>query len=183
MKRNDGFTLIELLVVIGILGILMAMMIPGAGMIMKKSKTSTARTGAVVVQTALQRYRTEYNVWPDFAKGSSKTHYTDDEFMATMAPLPTEKRPPAENLKRIVFIEVSKGATTEISSGKFEYRDPWGKPYQYLVNETPMDTMKLGSFKKDYSGPDEIRAKALVWSAGPDGDYETWGDNVASWDY
>ena len=85
--------------------------------------------------------------------------------------------------KKIVFIEVSKGATTEISEGKYEYRDPWGKPYQYLVNETPMDTMGLGAFKKDYAGPEEIRARALVWSAGPDGDYETWKDNVASWDY
>lgn len=182
MKRNDGFTLIELLVVIGILGVLMAMMIPGAGMIMKKSKSATARTGAIVVQTALQRYRTEYNVWPDFAKGRSKEHFTDDEFMETMAPLPTQK-PPAGNLKKIVFIEVSKGATTEIEEGKFEYRDPWGKPFQYLVNETPKDTMSLGTFKKDYKYDDEIRAKALVWSAGPDGDYETWADNIASWDY
>ena len=183
MKRNGGFTLIELLVVIGILGILMAMMIPGAGMIMKKSKAATARTGAMVVQTALQRYRMEYNRWPTFAKDKTKTHLTDDEFMDTMAPLPTVKKPPEENLKKIVFIEVSKGATTEISEGKYEYRDPWGKPYQYLVNETPMDTMGLGAFKKDYDGPEEIRARALVWSAGPDGDYETWKDNVVSWDY
>lgn len=181
MKRSNGFTLIELLVVIGILGILMAMMIPGAGMIMRKSKTATARTGAIVVQTALQRYRAEYNVWPSFAKGRSKEHFTDDEFMATMAPLPTKEA--TENLKKIVFIEVSKGATTEISEGKYEYRDPWGKPYQYLVNETPKDTMELGSFKQDYDGPEEIRAKVLVWSAGPDGDYETWKDNVGSWEY
>lgn len=181
-RGREGFTLIELMVVVAILAILMGMMIPGAGMIMKKAKSSTARTNAMIVQTALQRYRTEYNVWPDFAKGRNKEHFSDDKFMEVMVPNPTG-RPPAENLKRIKFIETSKNATVEVSSGKFEYQDPWGKPFQYLVNETPQDTMELGNFRHDYDGPKEIRAKVLVWSAGPDGDYTSWGDNVWSWDY
>lgn len=180
-RRTGGFTLIELLVVIAILGILMAMVIPGAGLIMKKGKASTARTGAIVVESALQRYRTEYNQWPDFAKGGSKQHLTDDEFMETMVPAPTGK-PPAENLKRIVFIETTKGAAVEVSSGKFEYRDPWGHPYQYVVNEKPSETMTLGSFANGYKGPKDIRAKVLAWSAGEDGDYTTWNDNVTSWE-
>ena len=67
------------------------------------------------------------------------------------------------------------------------FRDPWGHPYQYLVNETPKDTMGLGPYASTgsdpYTGPGEVRATVLVWSAGPDGDYLTWKDNVASWDY
>lgn len=179
--KKDGFTLIELMVVIAILAVLIGMLIPGVGVVMDKAKNATARTGAAVVQTALQRYRTEYNVWPEFAKGSTKTHYTDDEFMEAMAPDPTASKPPKANLKRIAFIETSEGAATTNSAGKLEYRDPWGKPFQYLVNETPKDTMKLGSFKGDYKGPAEIRAKVLVWSAGDDGDYTTWDDNIYSW--
>ena len=180
MKKN-GFTLIELLVVIAILGILMGLMLPAGGAILKKAKRSTARGDASVVQTSLLRYRAEYNAWPDLAKGKTREHFTDSEFMDVMVPAPGGK-PPADNLKRIRFLEGGKGAVGGEGSER-AFRDPWGNPYQYLVNETPKETMGLGSFKKDYSGPDEVRTTVLVWSAGPDGDYGTWKDNVASWDY
>ena len=85
--------------------------------------------------------------------------------------------PPAENLKRLRFVEGSKDV---IRDG--QYVDPWGNPFQYLVNETPKDTMELGSFGSGYEGKKEVRAKAMVWSAGPDGDYTTWEDNVCGWD-
>ena len=180
--RTDGFTLIEILVVIAILGILMGMMIPAAGTIMKKAKISTARGDAAVVQSGLMKYRLEYNCWPDFAKGKSKKHFTDHEFLETMMPS-GNGAPPAENLKRVRFIEGGKDVVAPGNAGgKNQYIDPWGNPFQYLVNETPKDTMGLGSFGSGYKGPDEIRTKALVWSAGPDGDYGTWDDNVCSWD-
>lgn len=180
-KAAQGFTLIEILVVIAILGILMGMLIPAAGTIMKKAKASSARGDAAVVQTALMQYRSEYNRWPEFAKGKGKQHLTDNEFLKTMMPDP-EGKPPAENLKRVRFIEGGKGVVgPEKAGGEDKYLDPWGHPFQYLVNESPKETMGLGGFKHDYSGPDEIRAKVLVWSAGEDGDYTTWKDNVASW--
>lgn len=178
MKKN-GFTLIELLVVIAVLGVLMGLMVPAAGMITKRAKRLTAKGDATVVQTALLRYRAEYNAWPETAKGRTKQHFTDEEFMEVMVPAAGGK-PHADNLKRIRFLEGGKGAVTG-ESGKQSFADPWGNPYQYLVNETPKDTMGLGTFKKDYKGPEEIRATVLVWSAGADGDYGTWEDNVASW--
>jgi len=176
-KAADGFTLVEILVVIAILGILMAMMIPAAGAIMKKAKNSTARTDAAVVQSGLMKYRMEYNRWPDFAKGKSKEHLTDAEFLETMMPT-GDGKPPKDNLKRVRFIE---GGKDVVVPGK-GYLDPWGNPFRYIVNETPRETMELGNVGSDYEGPNEIRAKALVWSAGADGDYSTWNDNVYSWD-
>ena len=46
MKK--GFTLVELLVVIAILGILMAMMVPAAGLIMKRAKIARTKGDANV---------------------------------------------------------------------------------------------------------------------------------------
>lgn len=171
--RTDGFTLIEILVVIAILAVLMGMMIPAAGTIVKRAKVSTARTDAAVVQSALVKYRMEYGCWPSFAKGGSE-HKTDSEFLETMMP-DEGKVPPAENLKRVRFLEGGKGAVVDN-----QYVDPWGNPFRYLVNETPKDTMSLKNLS-GYSGPKEIRAKAIVWSLGPDGT-NTWSDNVCSWE-
>ena len=178
---NRAFTLIEILVVIAILGILMAMSIPAANAILKRTKVSNARNDAGIVVSGLLQYRLEYSSWPDFAKGQGKKHFTDHEFVETMMP-DGDGAPPAENLKRVRFIEGGADVVAPGNAGgQDQFIDPWGNPFQYLVNETPRDTMGLGSFKGDYSGPEEIRANVLVWSAGPDGDYSTWTDNVVSW--
>lgn len=180
--KKQGFTLIEILVVIAILGILMGMTIPAASTIVKKAKRSTARTDAAVVQSGLMAYRGEYGSWPEFAKGRHSQHLTDHEFLETMMPSP-EGRPPEENLKRVRFIEGGKDVVGPGNKGgDDQYIDPWGNPFQYLVNETPKETMGLGNFGSGYEGPEEIRAKVLVWSAGEDGDYGTWEDNVCSWE-
>lgn len=182
MKKN-GFTLIELLVVIAILGILMGLMLPAGGAMISKAKRATAKGDAQVVVTALMRYRAEYNAWPEMAKGKYKDHFTDEKFLELMVPAAGGK-PHADNLKRIRFLEGGKGAVGGKEGEERGFRDPWGKTYQYLVNETPKDTMGLGPYAgSDYKGPGDIRTTVLVWSAGPDGDYLTWKDNVASWDY
>jgi prepilin-type N-terminal cleavage/methylation domain-containing protein len=185
MKKN-GFTLIELLVVIAILGILMGLMLPAGGAIINKAKRSTAKGDAQVVQTALMRYRAEYNAWPKMAKGKLVDHFTDEAFMDLMVPAAVGE-PPADNLKRIRFLEGGKGAVGGKEGEERAFRDPWGKAYQYLVNETPQDTMDLSKIPfmqgQGYEGPNEVRTSVLVWSAGPDGDHLTWKDNVASWDY
>ena len=54
--------------------------------------------------------------------------------------------------------------------------DPWGNPY--LIR---LDGDRDG-FVADPAHPDQrLAMTALVWSAGKDGDPETWKDNVGSW--
>ena len=176
MKK--GFTLVEMLVVIAILGILMAMMIPAAGMILKRSKIARARADAGVVATVLLKYQAEYNRWPGlYVKAVRDT--TDADWVNTMAPKP-EGATLTNNYKRIVFFEPGGGALATNGVYKGAFVDPWGNPYVYRLDQE-------GS--GDLLNPDEIkggrlRTRVAAWSWGPDGKsaFTNGHDNVMSWE-
>ena len=91
MKK--GFTLVEMLVVITILGILMAMMVPAAGMILRRAKVAQAKADAGVVTTVMLKYHADYNRWPGFyaeelAADPPQPHLTDKGWVDAMSPTP-----------------------------------------------------------------------------------------------
>jgi len=166
-----GFTLVEMLVVIAILGILMAMMVPAAGIIMKKAKIAGVKSDAGVVATALLKYQTEYNRWPEsyLLAGEGQT---DAAWVNMMAPKPEAKVD--NNWKRIVFFEPGGGALD--AGGAFV--DAWGRAFYFR-----MDLSGAGEMDNpDVDKGGKVRARAVAWSAGEDGDATTWADNVKSWE-
>ncbi len=171
---RKGFTLVELLVVIAILGILMAMMVPAAGTILKRAKMAQAKGDAGVVVTVMSKYQAEYNRWPAFATNSDPRHLTDVVWVQAMSPTPGTPMPPS-NPKRIVFFEPGANAL-EKTTGAFV--DPWGHEFAYRV-----DVMGGGTVlhpNAEVGG--QIPARVVAWSGGPDGDPETWDDNAKSWE-
>jgi prepilin-type N-terminal cleavage/methylation domain-containing protein len=169
VPARSGFTLVEMLVVITILGILMAMMVPAAGLIMKRAKIANTRSDAGLVATALLKYQSEYNRWPSTYPNRDTT---DADWVDMMAPKPGTSAP--TNPKRIVFFEPGGGALNDAGA----FVDTWGRPFRFLLDVTGQG--QLDNPNDEVGGM--VRGRALAWSAGPDGDYDTWADNVASWE-
>ena len=181
MKTSNGkpgFTLIELLVVLAILGILMAMMIPAAGLIMKRMAKARTQSDANVVASVLLKYQTEYNRWPPAylptGRGESNADWVD-----LMAPKPDENKEiyKLNNPKRIGFFEPGGGALAASGDHAGAFVDAWGKPFAFRMDVE--GTGEMANPNGDVGG--KLRARTLAWSAGPDGDFDTWEDNVAGW--
>lgn len=62
---------------------------------------------------------------------------------------------------------------TETSIGLY---DPWGQPYRIRL-----DGDADGGVDDPSAPGTRILKTAIIWSAGKDGDFSTWEDNVASW--
>ena len=155
-----GFTLVEMLVVIAILGILMAMMVPAAGLILKRTKIASAKWDAGVVTTVLLKYQAEYNRWPStYVPGSMDK--TDAALVNMMSPQPNSGPVPT-NPKRIILFEPGGGALGDAAKGSAfpgAFVDPWDKPYEFVLDQT--GSGNLANPDVDKGG--EISARVLAW--------------------
>ncbi|MBQ6925317.1 MAG: prepilin-type N-terminal cleavage/methylation domain-containing protein [Kiritimatiellae bacterium] len=62
--RKNGFTLLEILVVIVVIGILATLVAGSATFAMRSARDKRVKISCTDLQTAIYRYRAEYNEWP-----------------------------------------------------------------------------------------------------------------------
>lgn len=63
-RKKTGFTLVEILLVVAVMAILGTIILGAARYIAKIAREKRADTTLAVLDTAVQRYRSEYNEWP-----------------------------------------------------------------------------------------------------------------------
>jgi general secretion pathway protein G len=64
-RAQRAFTLFELLLVAAILGVIVALAIPGYGQYMERVKITQAKTDIVIIESAIERYYANHLAFPD----------------------------------------------------------------------------------------------------------------------
>ena len=81
MHKRNGFTLIELLVVIGLIGVLMALLLPAIIKAKNTGKEKRVASNAKVITSSINAYKLRYHKWPakksDLVAGEDVTYGTD----------------------------------------------------------------------------------------------------------
>jgi prepilin-type N-terminal cleavage/methylation domain-containing protein len=202
LTKNRAFTLIELLTVIAIIGVLVALLFPAIKSSMITAEKTKAATAISGLQTAFKAYYTEYGKWPVGDPAPNITYIVDAAFVALLqgvnVPVATFVTgpnagfygPPYNNTtsrlqgnpRGIRFLEFKQADL----NGAGAFVDPWKTPYYCCFDVTYANTI-LDPF--DNAKP-PINGGFVIWSAGPDAQYDATGDlppspknkdNVKSW--
>lgn len=138
------------------------------------------------LKNAISAYFTEYREYPLRSPDIDITVDTRDRLMDILFGSESEQGTNGRNQRGICFYfgkaaktkpdgSPYRGVTLE-NKGGGEFWDSWGNPYRVRL-DTTFDNQVENPGKPGTFLPESI----LIWSAGPDGDFETWEDNVKTW--
>ena len=147
---------------------------------LKFARVAQAKSAIKGLSIAINGYETEYHRDPSLGQKlglvEGRNHTVAGDLLNILMGLPT-----AYNPRKIRFYDPptargSKNGAWIDASGHAHLNDPWGNSYFWRADvegdRLIPDPEIPGSF---------ISTLHIVYSAGPDGEHESWDDNVASW--
>jgi len=163
-----------------IIGILAGLLFPAASSALAIAEKATTENTAYNLKNSIAAYFTEYRKYPGTTKGEDATY---DSVGPEMAALLAEGDNPL-NPRRIAFFS-GKQATPygdggwkkgiHLNGDNSGLYDPWGTPYRITMDSD------YNSQVDDPLGTGAIPQSILVYSAGPDRNFDTWDDNIRTW--
>jgi prepilin-type N-terminal cleavage/methylation domain-containing protein len=210
-RSKDAFTLIELLTVIAIIALLAALIFPAIKGSLTKAEVSKAKTAAAGLETAFKSYYAEYGRWPitldpTSLANSNFTYTVDTNFVALLQGADNTGTltgggglPPFNsqvsttklqgNPRHIRFLEFKSADLDPTPTRGFV--DPWKQPYYCRFDVSYGNSVDDPFTGTVVSPPKKVQEGFLVWSSGPDGQYDDKDtasgpsginkDNVKSW--
>lgn len=175
---------LEWFVVIAIFVLLVGILMPTPSC--RWPAESAAETTASNLKNAISAYFTEYREYPILDHLNEVTVDSGHALMDILLGSDEQKGPGGRNTRGIAFFtdkqakpmsdgRFRKGLTLDADEGG-ELWDPWGNFYRVRF-----DSNFDNHIENPQSPGTQIPDAIAVWSAGPDGDFETWKDNVKTW--
>lgn len=155
------------------------------------SETGNTQNTAFNLKNAISAYYTEYRKYPVPGEPEGDTSLQSDHaLMDVLLGSDPEAEDDGLNPRRIAFFtgkqakpmgkgKFRKGVHLE-EGGRGELWDPWGNYYRVVLDTDHDNRVEKPEWDKT-SDSAELPESILVWSAGPDGDFDTWQDNVKTW--
>lgn len=152
--------------------------IPAYEKTLVRTKSAVAKNVAQTLQTSVIAYHVRHGEWPVMSENGVDTTLRSEGVLVDVlsgkgSPSgPGGGNPDGTSISASQIAQVRSEESGEVVPTII---DVWGRAFFIR-----MDTDGDGEVE-DPSGPGRLARKVLVWSAGPDGDAETWEDNVVSW--
>ncbi len=183
-KLKKPSTQLLILLAIAALGVLAW---PQAGCYSRPGYNITANN-AYNLKNAIQAYHTEFQRYPLEGFEWQLSSTSEGSLMSILQGTISGQLE-MQNPRRIVFYggkraKVRNGkphsGTTVNRDGTSGLWDAWGNPYRVRL-DFDQDLRIDNPDPNPNIGGSQLPESILVWSAGPDGDFSTWEDNVKTW--
>lgn len=120
------------------------------------------------LKLAIAAFHLEYHEYPLLDPANDVTTDSGPVLMDILLGSDAHKAPGGRNPRGIAFFIEARGASA--------FQDPWGNHFRVRF-----DTNADKQIENPEAPGTFLPKPIAIWSAGPDGDFNTWKDNVKSW--